>query len=148
MGIRNILGIAPEWVGQLPPHTRPDAHQVSQLEEVRKRLELRHDEFAFFIASRPATTKKVQLEMYRLLKEAHPRFNERDLLAEVLKSRLVALGNAGDPWLTDEREFECFMEKITTFDDLCNAIIGHDLESEGIDTTGWAKERVDQILEQ
>ena len=147
MGIRDIFGVAPEWVRLLPPHLKPTAQQVPQLDEIRRQLHLRHEEFASFIASRPATTKKVQLEMYRLLERAHPTSSEKELLAEVLKSRVVAAWNAGDPWLADPGEFERLRERVRTLDDLCNVIIAHDLESEGVDTTGWAKRKVDQILE-
>jgi tetratricopeptide (TPR) repeat protein len=145
-----FLGGESEWVGQLPPHARPTARQVSQLEGIRKQLDLGHEEFAMFIAGHPATTKKVQLEVYRQSKLAQPGLSEKDRLAGVLESRLVALGNLGDHWLADRREFERVMEGVRTLDDLCDVITGHDLERENYTPSvipGWVNERVDQILE-
>jgi len=143
----NVLGPRPGSVKRLPEHMRPKSKQVAQLEEIRKQLNLNHEQFAIAISSRPATTKKVQYEMYRQLKRLQPAWSEKELLAGVLTSRLQAAWNTGDMWLTADEEFERVMAGVRTLDDLCDVIIAHDKESEGIDLTGWVKDRVDQILE-
>lgn len=144
----DILGLPPpQWLKKLPPHMRPTAQQASQLEKIRKQLNVDHDQFAFAIASRPAITKKVQLEMYRRLKRQHQEWGEEQLISEVLKSRLAVAWKTGDMWLTTDEEFERAMARVRTLDDLCHVIIAHEKEGEGIDSTGWVRDRIDETLE-
>lgn len=148
MGIlTKLLGLQPGWAKKLPTHMRPTHKQVILLEEIRKQLNVHDDQFALAIAGRPATTRKVQYEIYRQLKQARPDWSEQELLAGVLRSRLQAAWSAGDMWLTTDEEFERVITKVRTLDDLCDVIVAHEKEGEGIDSTGWVRDRIDQILE-
>src|SRR4030042_3448330 len=135
-----------DWVIKLLPYIALTIKQISQLEDIRKKINMNSDLFAFAIIGRPTITKKVQYATYHKLSKQHPEWNERKLLTGVLLSRLDVLRENGDMWLNTKEEFLNLTERVNTMDELCTVIIKHDLDGEGKDLTGWVRDRIDRIL--
>ena len=135
-----------EWVKDLPPNIFLSKEQILQLERMRKQIQMDNNSFAFAISGRPAITKQIQCNLYQKLKNIHPDWAEKRLLAAVLISRLQALRKTGDDWLNTEEEFGGVIERVSNLNDLCTEIIKHDKECEGVDLTGWVRDRMDKIL--
>lgn len=135
-----------EWVNKSPLFKSFTNEQLSELEKIRKKIDMDSDLFAFIIMARPTITKKVQYEVYCGLKKKHPEWPEKKVLAGILLGRLDALRKTGDIWLNTEEEFVSAINRVDTLDDLCGLIIKHDKEAEGIDQTGWVRDKIDQIL--
>ena len=142
----DLHGPQPRWVTLLPPHMRPTVKQVALLEAIRTSRNVDDQGFALAIVSRPATTRKVQYDVYRQVKEQHPDWPESALLAAVLASRAEACRNAGDPWPLDEEHFADIMASVRTLEDLSDIIVAHENEGEGIDWTVGDRELIDRIL--
>lgn len=135
-----------EWVKGLPPNIFISTDQILQLERIREQIQMDNNSFAFAISGRPAITRQIQCNLYQKLKNLHLDWNEKKLLAAVLISRLEALRKTGDEWLNTEGEFRAVIERMSNINDLCTEVIKHDKEYEGIDLTGWVRDRMDQIL--
>lgn len=134
----------PKWFNLLPSHLRPDKKRMSELEKLRRAFNLSHEVLATGIMSSPETTRKVQRQCLRNLKNQNPGAPERELLKMVLISRIMTPPSID----MTEQEMDKAMENINSFDDLCDYIIALD-EKELLfpDISGIGK-RIDKILAQ
>ena len=97
MGLRNFLRGLPEWAAQLPSHLRPAPDQIRRLEVIGEKAGVSHTDFLMHIAGHPETARRVQRHMYRQIKQQMPAASEREVLTQLLLSRLTsAFGQGSD----------------------------------------------------
>ena len=133
----------PKWFNLLPSNLRPDKKRISKLEKLRRAFDIPHEALATGIMASPETTRKVQRQCLRNLKNQNPGVPEKDLLKMVLISRITSPPSIE---MMDQA-----MENINSLDDLCDYIIELDELDEKEkgssfpDTFGIGK-RIDEIL--
>jgi len=88
----SIFNRLPKWARMLPSHLRPNNDQLKALEAIRREMSINHNMFFSHIAGHPETTRRLQLDIYRQLKEESPNAPEEDILESLLFSRWSAQG--------------------------------------------------------
>ena len=97
MGLLNFLRRLPDWAKELPPHLRPSTDQIRRLEAIRVEFGVAEAEFLLHLTCHPETTKRVQRHCYQQIKQQMPSASERDVLKQLLLSRLTAaIGHGSD----------------------------------------------------
>jgi len=135
----------PKWFNLLPLNLRPDKKRMSELEKLRREFDIPHEALATRIMGSPETTRKVQRQMLRRLRNLNPGAPEKELLKMVLISRITSPPSID----MTEQEMCQAMENINSFDDLCDYIIALLDEKELLfpDISGIGK-KIDKILAQ
>lgn len=141
------LSVSTQWLQYLPNDLRPPEEKVHVLEKLRKKYHVDHHTFAMRISSSPATTRRVQENVYRNAKQAMPIASEKEILRAVLFSRCNVPFGAGLEM--SEREIDDAMENIDSLDDLIEFILAkekslYDIQQKR-DMLGIGK-RIDDIL--
>ena len=132
----------PKWFNLLPLNLRPDKKRISELEKLRSSFNIPHEALATGIVSSPETTRKVQRQCLRNLKNQNPGVPEKELLKMVLISRI-----ATPPSIEmTKQEIDQAMENINSLDDLCDYIIALDENEQSFPDTFGIEKQIDEIL--
>lgn len=134
----------PKWFNLLPSHLRPDKKRISELEKLRRAFDIPHDALATGIMSSPETTRKVQRQCLRNLKNQNPGVPEKELLKMVLISRITSPPSID----MTEQEMDQAMENISSLDDLCDYIIALDEKEQLFSDISGIGKLIDEILAQ
>ena len=78
----------PKWVKLLPPYLRPDKKSINELEMLRVRFGIPHDDLMMRIMSSPTTTRRVQKQCLEDFRNQNPEASEEELFRMVLISRI------------------------------------------------------------
>ena len=132
----------PKWFNLLPSHLRPDKKGISELEKLRRAFDIPHDALATGIISSPETTRKVQRQMLRNLRNLNPVAPEKELLKMVLISRITTPPSID----MTEQEIDQALENINSFDELCDYIIALDEKEPSFPDAFGIGKRIDEIL--
>ena len=134
----------PKWFNLLPSHLRPDKKRISELEKLRRAFDIPHDALATGIISSPETTRKVQRQCLRNLKNQNPGVPEKELLKMVLISRIATPPSID----MTEQEIDQALENINSFDELCDYIIALDEKEQLFSDISGIGKLIDEILSQ
>lgn len=62
----------PKLVKIMPSNLRPDKKWISELEKLRRAFGISHEDLSMCIIGSPATTRKVQKQMFRNFRNQNP----------------------------------------------------------------------------
>jgi hypothetical protein len=133
-----FLGL-PRWAKELPTHVRPSSDQIRRLETIRTNYGVSDQDFLMYIAGHSETTRRVQKFFYNQLKNQMPNASEREVLKQLLLSRLTtALGQGSDIFgiasLEDESAFDAQIDQVisqhTNLESLIDAMIEYEKHQE------------------
>lgn len=136
----------PKWVKLLPSHLRPDEKRVRELEKLRVEFSIPHEALEMRVMSSPATTRKVQRNCLENFRIQNPEASEKELLRMVLISRIQAGPGAYGYSEMTEQKIDQVMERIKSFDELCDYIIALDEQELATPDPFGIGKRIDEIL--
>lgn len=143
------------WLEQLPNNPRPDENKVEELERLRSHaichiFPLPDDMFIEIILSSRWATRRVQENVYMMVKEKMPDASEKELLEAVFRSRIFPQNPAGLEMTEEEINKE--MRNINSLNDLIRYFLQREKEVPQYrrDVFGTGKRianKVDRILD-
>ncbi len=102
----------PRWYHVLPAHIRPPKHTIEQLEEVRKKFQMRDDSFLVAVASSPWAVVRAQEATLESLRQQFPDAEESKLWSAVILARLEIKLKSPAAWDPPAEELRRKMESI------------------------------------
>ncbi len=141
-----------EWFKVIRPECRPPVTKIERLENLRKKYNISHEDFALIILAHPTTTKQLQRHLLAEARAKMANIEEKELWKMVLISRLtnyVAMGFESPEIL---KEVDDVIKNANTFDDVCSYIIKLDAKGPIIPITpdpfGLKRKMIETILEE
>jgi len=122
----NLFNPEISWLEQLPSNLRPDNDRVEELENLRSHYHIPNNIFIGIITSSPEITRRVQGNVYKMVKEKMPNASEKELLEAVFRTRIFPQNPLGLKMTEEEIQKE--IESINSLNDLIEYFIQRDKE--------------------
>ena len=138
----------PKWFKMLRYECQPQNDKVKKLEALRNQFNIPHESFFLRVLSSPSSTRHLQQHVLEQERAQMPNADEKELWEGVLFSRMTSLVVGGFESPDIIEEIDDVIRESSSFDDICDYIIGLDQKYGSFPETFGIGEMIDKILEE